>query len=78
MAIIDISIAQQQLLTLLEAAAKGEEIVIAMDGRPVAKVVPLTHSRVEREPGGMEGQIWMSDSFDDPLSEDMQRAFEGG
>jgi prevent-host-death family protein len=68
--------AKTQLSRLAERAANGEEIVIARNGRPVAKLVAAD----QRQPlrlGLWRGEVWMSDDFDDPLPWDIQKHFEG-
>jgi len=77
MAIVDIQQAKTQFSKLVEAAAGGEEVIIAKAGKPMVRLIPVSSPRVERKPGGMEGQIWMADDFDGPLPEEIQRAFEG-
>lgn len=74
---IDITAAHNQLSDLLEAASRGEEVVISQDGKPVAQLVAIHPRRKLREPGSMAGQIWMAEDFDDPLPEEIQAAFEG-
>jgi prevent-host-death family protein len=68
--------AKTQLSKLAERAAQGEEIVIARNGRPLARLVPMPE-RKKRKLGLAKGQIWMSDDFDAPLRPDIQEAFEG-
>jgi prevent-host-death family protein len=68
--------AKTHLSQLAERAAKGEEIVIARNGRPLAKLVPIA-SRKPLKFGFWEGKIWMSDDFDDPLPWEIQKYFEG-
>jgi prevent-host-death family protein len=68
---VNIHQAKTQLSKLVEEAAQGEEIIIAKAGKPMAKLVPLGHvERKPRKPGGMEGQIWVAEDFDAPLSEE--------
>ncbi|MGH3266217.1 MAG: type II toxin-antitoxin system Phd/YefM family antitoxin [Trebonia sp.] len=69
--------AKTQLSKLAARAAEGEEIVIARNGLPLAKLGPLDPPRKRREFGFCRGQIWIADDFDDPLPPDLQRAFEG-
>ena len=69
--------AKTRLSHLVDRAAKGEEILIAKSGVPLAKLVPLQKSKVKRKPGGWEGKIRISDDFDEPLQDDIQSAFEG-
>jgi prevent-host-death family protein len=69
--------AKTQLSRLAERAAEGEEIVIARNGSPVARLVALEKPRKKREFGFWKGEIWVSDDFDDPLPPEIQRYFEG-
>jgi prevent-host-death family protein len=69
--------AKTHLSRLAERAANGEEIVIARNGRPLAKLGPLDPPKKERKFGMLKGQIWVSDDFDDPLPWEIQRYFEG-
>lgn len=62
---------------LVDRAAQGEEILIAKAGKPLAKLVPLTRPVLKHSPGGWEGQVRISDDFDDPLPEELLEAFEG-
>ncbi len=65
------------LSDLLERVAAGEEVVIAKDGIPLAKLVPLETRRPRRRPGGWEGRVRIADDFDAPLPPDLLDAFEG-
>jgi prevent-host-death family protein len=42
--------AKTQLSSLVERAAKGEEIVIAKAGKPMARLVQVVEKTLEREP----------------------------
>jgi prevent-host-death family protein len=66
---ISLEKAKIRLAELLEEVVKGEEVVITIKNKPVAKLVPLTHTAVkpERKLGSAKGKIWMSDDFDEPL-----------
>ena len=68
--------AKTQLSALVEAAAAGEEIVIARAGRPRARLVPLKAAS-RRRPGRTKGTTWIADDFDAPLPDALLRAFEG-
>ena len=72
---INIHQAKTHLSQLLERVVKGEEIVIAKSGRPMAKLVPIP--REPRRPGRLKGKIRMSTDFDDPLPEELAAAFRG-
>ncbi|MRW90239.1 type II toxin-antitoxin system prevent-host-death family antitoxin [Duganella sp. FT80W] len=73
---VDITLAQTQLASLLEAASRGEEVVITLDGRTAVKLVPVQVRRVLKF-GTMKGKIRIPEDFDAPLQEDIQAAFEG-
>ncbi len=61
--------AKTHLSRLVEAAAKGKEIVIAKAGKPMARLVPLRPSaRKERKPGTLKGKIWIAEDFDEPMA----------
>jgi prevent-host-death family protein len=68
--------AKTQLSRLAERAAKGEEIVIARNGRPLARLVGID-ARKPRTLGLWKDQVWTSDDFDDPLPWEIQKHFEG-
>ena len=69
--------AKTHLSRLIDRAAKGEEILIAKSGVPLAKLVPLPKPKAKRKPGGWEGKIRISDDFDATLPDDIQSPFEG-
>jgi prevent-host-death family protein len=75
---INLSQAKAQLSSLVKRVEKGEEIVLCKAGRPVAKLVQYGSVRVHlpRTPGGLEGQIWIADDFDE-LPEEVAAAFRG-
>ena len=68
--------AKTRLSELVERAAAGEEIVIAKNGKPLAKLGPLPTQKPSRLPGGWEEAVWISDDFDAPLPDTILRAFE--
>ncbi len=69
--------AKTHLSELVERAAAGEEIIIAKNGKPRARLVPLAQDAVRRKPGGWEGKIWIADDFDDPLPPEILKYFTG-
>lgn len=69
--------AKTQLSRLLKRVAMGEEIVIAVRGKPVARLVPLKAEGAGRKFGTLKGLIEMSDDFDKPLPDEILDAFEG-
>jgi prevent-host-death family protein len=66
-ATVNVHEAKTHLSRLLERVERGEEIVIARAGKPVARLVPIEPSPGKRPIGRDKGKIWMSDDFDEPL-----------
>ena len=61
--------AKSRLSQLVEMAKNGEEVVIAKNGKPEARLVPFTPK--PKDWFGMdEGKAWMADDFND-LPEDI-------
>jgi prevent-host-death family protein len=71
---VNVHEAKTQLSRLLQAVEEGEEIVIARNGTPVAKLVPHVEERKPREPGSAKGKIWISPDFD-ARDEQIERDF---
>jgi prevent-host-death family protein len=69
--------AKTDLSHLVERAAKGEEIVIAKAGTPMAKLVPIPAPlNLPRKFGqNLLGITYIADDFDAPLPEDVLRDF---
>lgn len=65
---VSLNEAQTQLQGLLALARGGDEIIIEENGEPAARIVPIQKNELkERVLGLREGQVWMSDDFDDEL-----------
>jgi prevent-host-death family protein len=67
--------AKTNLSQLVDRAAAGEEIIIAKNGVPLARLVPLEAQPARRMPGGWEHGVHIADDFDAPLPADMLAAF---
>lgn len=67
--------AKTHLSKLLEQVERGEEFVIARNGRPIARLSPM--SSTARVPGSLKGKIWISEDFDAPLPPELLAAFSG-
>ena len=67
--------AKTHLSRLLREVVEGEDVVITRSGRPVARLVPI--ERKSPMFGVDEGRFVVPDDFDEPLDEDLLRAFEG-
>jgi len=73
MSIVNVHEAKTHLSRILERVEAGEEIIIAKNGRPVARLVPV--AREPRRPGRAKGRIHFRDDFDAPLPESIVLAF---
>ena len=56
--------AKTQLSSLLSRVEAGEEVVIARNGRPVARLIGLDRQRPDRVAGELRGQIRIGSDFD--------------
>ena len=74
---VNIHAAKTHFSRLVERAAKGEEIIIAKAGKPVARLMPLAVPVRRRRPGLLKGKIKIAEDFDAPLPEEILRLFEG-
>ncbi|MFB2922351.1 MULTISPECIES: type II toxin-antitoxin system Phd/YefM family antitoxin [Aerosakkonema] len=61
--------ATKDLLALIEAAIKGEEIVITKDDKPVVKLSPISPSKPRRQAGSAKGLVTISDDFDEAIAD---------
>ncbi len=75
--IVNVHEAKTHLSRLLERVSRGEEIVIAKAGRPVARLVSVEERPARRTPGSASGLVVVGEDFDDPLPEEVLRSFEG-
>jgi len=67
---VNVHQAKTQLSKLLAEVEQGREIVVARDGKPVAKLVPFVAAGKRKlRTGDWKGRIWISPAFDAPLSE---------
>ena len=67
---ITVDEAIKKLPDLIDAALRGEEVVITKDNLSVVQLIPT--GQVKRYPakaGSAKGQVWMSDDFDEPLED---------
>jgi len=70
MVVRNISQAKAQLSALVEEVQKGNEVILAKAGKPVARLVAYRGPSRPRTPGSMAGQIWIAPNFDE-LPDDM-------
>ena len=72
---VNIYEAKTRLSQLVEAAAAGEDVVIARAGRPVARLTRVQKAR-KRRLGLLDGRFRIPDDFNRPLPDEVVRAFE--
>ncbi len=77
MQIFNIHEAKTNLSKLIEKTSRGEEIIIAKAGKPVAKLVPHKEKLKPRKPGLWKGKVWVPDDFDDEDEEINKLFYEG-
>jgi prevent-host-death family protein len=75
MEIVNIHHAKTHLSRLLEQVARGEEVIIAKAGHPVARLVPFATPHAPRHPGSAVGQFEVPDSFFEPLPDELMTFF---
>jgi antitoxin (DNA-binding transcriptional repressor) of toxin-antitoxin stability system len=59
--------AKQHLAELIEAALRGEEVLIARDQQHAVRLVPVTRNARNRRAGTARGLIAIHEDFDAPL-----------
>ena len=73
---VNIHEAKTRLSQLIAAVERGEEIVIARHGKPVARLIPLKKPLSQRKPGSARGKFTVSPAFFEPLPEEILDSFE--
>ena len=76
MPVVNVHQAKTHLSRLLAQVEDGEEVVIARNGNPVARLVRV-RERGKRQFGSMKGRIKLDEGFFDPLPEEELAAWEG-
>ena len=77
MVTVNVHEAKTNLSRLLKQVEAGEEVVIARNGKPVARLVKTRGKIGKRKFGIMKGKITIPDSFFDPLPEKELALWEG-
>ena len=76
MTTVNVNEAKTHLSRLLKQVEAGEEVIIARNGEPVARLESV-QKRGKPQFGSWKGRISIDDSFFDPLPEDELKAWEG-
>jgi prevent-host-death family protein len=78
MTTVTIHAAKTHLSKLIEQAAQGDEVIIARGKKPVARLIPYQSEQPKRGFGSMKGEVWLDESFWEPLPEEELKLWEGG
>ena len=76
MSVVNVHEAKTHLSRLLARAEAGEEVVIARNGNPIARLVPFENRPGIRRFGAMKGRLVVDASFFEPLPEAELAAWE--
>ena len=77
MVMTDIHDAAVRLGELIDRVERGEEIIIARAGKPVARLIRYEVRRAPRAGGQWRGRVRMRDDFDAPIPPEVDRTFRG-
>ena len=69
---VDICETHEGLSELITLAQEGTEVILANGATPLARIVPVEPVKKKRIAGLHEGQGWMSDDFNAPMTEDFR------
>jgi prevent-host-death family protein len=68
--------AKTQFSKLLDRAAAGEEIIIARNGKPVARLSSVGTELPPRKCGALKGKIWIAENFGE-FDKELEELFYG-
>jgi len=64
------------MLRLLAQVEQGQEFIVKRADKPIARLIPFVARTPERPFGLFAGEIVINDDFDEPLPEEISRAFD--
>ena len=67
---INLDKVEKQLAELLAIVEHNGEIVIAQNGKPLARLQPVAPNKKKRTAGLNRGMIWTSEDFNEPLPDE--------
>jgi prevent-host-death family protein len=67
--VVNMHDAKTKLSELVAAAERGEEVVIARNGMPAVRLVPIVAEYAPVRLGVLAGEIELGPDFDEPLPE---------
>jgi len=74
---VNVHEAKTHFSKLLRRVARGDEILIARAGKPIARLLPVARGRPAPILGADRGKFTVPEDFDAPLPEEVVAAFEG-
>jgi antitoxin (DNA-binding transcriptional repressor) of toxin-antitoxin stability system len=66
---VSLNEAKTRLLDLVEAAIKGEKVLIVKEDRQMVQLVPVEPPKRRPQFGSAKGLVVMADDFDAPLAD---------
>ena len=75
MRVVNIHEAKTHFSKLVDSVKIGNEIVIAMAGKPVARLCPI-RKKIKRRLGCLKGKVKISKDFDTELPDEVIEGFE--
>lgn len=66
---VNIHQAKTNLSKLIKKVVNGEEVIIAKDNIPLVKLVSIASHKAKRKIGSAEGNVIISETFDEPLED---------
>lgn len=75
---VNIHQAKTHLSRLIEDVSAGEEVIIARNGKPVARLLPVIARSCPRRPGQWRGKVHIGVEFDAPLPPALSSALGAG
>ena len=66
---VNIHEAKTHLSKLIQKVVEGEEVIIAKDNKPLARLVYIDQKKPERKLGSAKGSIRIAPDFDAPLED---------
>ena len=64
---MNIAEAKAHLSELIDAAVRGEEIIIARRNKPIVRLTVVDTAKLKPRIGTLEGTTWVADDFDAAL-----------
>ena len=61
--------AKRRLRDLIDAAIRGETVLITREGKETVQLVPVPGQKLSPQFGSAEGLIEIADDFDEPLAD---------